>query len=48
MGNLVKQIRFSGINKREMIDVSLLPSDIYYVQIFDGKIWTGIHLSVRH
>jgi hypothetical protein len=48
MGNVIKQIRFSGINKREIIDVSSLPSDIYYVQVFDGKTWTGIHLSVRH
>ncbi|MBI5856755.1 MAG: hypothetical protein HZB42_03810 [Sphingobacteriales bacterium] len=48
MGNLIKQIRLSGINKKETIDVSSLPTDIYYVQVFDGKIWTGIRLSVRH
>jgi Secretion system C-terminal sorting domain len=48
MGNVIKQIRFSGINKREIIDVSTLPSDIYYVQVFDGKTWIGVHLSVRH
>jgi Zn-dependent metalloprotease len=48
MGNLIKQIKFPGVNKKETIDISVLPSDIYYVQVFDGKIWTGIHLSVRH
>ncbi|HWR33759.1 MAG TPA: M4 family metallopeptidase, partial [Chitinophagaceae bacterium] len=37
MGNLMKQIRFTGVNKRETIDISILPSDIYYVQVFDGK-----------
>lgn len=48
MGNVLRRIRFSGINKKETIDVSLLPSDIYYIQVFDGKTWTGTHLSVRN
>lgn len=48
IGNVLRRIRFSGINKKETIDVSSLPSDIYYVQVFDGKTWTGTHLSVRH
>lgn len=48
MGNVVKQIRCSGVNKNETIDVSSLPADIYYVQVFDGKTWIGTHLSVRH
>lgn len=48
MGNIIKRIKFSGANRKETVDISMLPSDVYYLQVFDGKVWVGKHISVRH
>lgn len=38
-GNIRLQIRFPGYNKMVKIDVSRLPSDIYYLHVFAGQVW---------
>ncbi len=48
IGNVKRQIRYSGNDNKVFIDVSSLPQDIYYLQVFDGKIWTAIQISVKH
>lgn len=48
IGNIKKQIRYSGNDKKVSINVSNLPNDIYYIQIFDGKVWESKKISVLH
>jgi lysyl endopeptidase len=47
LGNIKRQIQFSGFEQRVTIDVSFLPTDIYYIQIFDGKIWEAKQVSIK-
>ena len=47
LGNIKRQVRFSGNDKRITIDVSLLSPDIYYLQVFDGKIWETMQLLIK-
>ena len=45
LGNIRKQFKFAKETKSGYIDVSELPADIYTIQVFDGKKWTGIKFS---
>ncbi len=47
LGNIKKQLRFSGFEQRVTIDLSFLPTDIYYIQIFDGKTWEAKQISIK-
>jgi hypothetical protein len=40
-GNIKKSIKYSIDVISTRIDISLLPPDIYYIQIFDGKKWNN-------
>lgn len=48
IGNVKRLIRYSGNDSKVTVDVSSLPQDIYYLQIFDGKIWSTNQISIKH
>lgn len=45
-GNVKQQFQYNFSTKSTTISVANLQSDIYYVQIFDGKTWVGKKLIV--
>ena len=47
MGIAIYQQRFKNEQKKQAIDLSNQPSDIYMVQIFDGKQWITEKLSLQ-
>jgi len=46
LGNLKREWNFGQKQKRKQLDMSNLPTDIYTVQIFDGKTWVAKLISV--
>lgn len=48
IGNVKRQIRYSGNDSKVTINVSSLPQDIYFLQVFDGKIWSTIQIQIKH
>jgi len=48
LGTIKNQIRYSAKSNRVVIDVSNLPTDVYFIQIFDGKIWESKKVLVQH
>ena len=46
-GSIKKDITYSNKITSALIDISLLPPDIYYIQIFDGKNWTSKAISKK-
>jgi Secretion system C-terminal sorting domain len=47
IGNVKRQVRYSGNDSKVTIDVSSLPQDIYYLKVFDGKAWSAILISIK-
>lgn len=41
VGVAVKQFKYKSTQKAQTVNIQDLPSDVYFVHIFDGKIWVG-------
>ena len=39
IGLIMKRVHFNNQNDKQFIDISLLPTDVYIVKVFDGKEW---------
>lgn len=47
LGNVKRVTKYSGDQKLINLDISGLPSDIYFIKIYDGQKWESKQLSVQ-
>ncbi|MGI8583668.1 MAG: T9SS type A sorting domain-containing protein [Chitinophagaceae bacterium] len=47
LGNVKKIVKYSGDQKLINLNISGLPSDIYYIKIYDGQKWESKQLRVQ-
>ena len=44
IGAVKKQFKYASGLKQTNINLSTLPSDLYFLRIWDGKIWTSMEI----
>ncbi len=43
-GAVKKQVKFAGGVQQAKIDLSMLPADLYFIRIWDGKGWSSLQI----
>ena len=47
IGNVKKQWKLPSKTKSASLNIADLPTDIYYIQIFNGTEWVGKSISIQ-